>query len=56
MIVGSVKENTMLEKRVSITLESAKNIIGLGLQVCIEKVLVWNQKQIQPSIKKHNTL
>jgi len=37
MIVGSIKENTALEKRVSITPESAKNIIGLGLKVCIEK-------------------
>ena len=37
MIVGSIKENTTLEKRVSITPESAKNIIGLGLKVCIEK-------------------
>ncbi len=37
MIVGSTKENTELEKRVSITPESAKNIIGLGLKVCIEK-------------------
>jgi len=37
MIVGSIKENTTLEKRVSVTPESAKNIIGLGLKVCIEK-------------------
>ena len=37
MIVGSVKENITLEKRVSLTPESAKNIIGLGLKVCIEK-------------------
>ena len=37
MIVGSIKENTTLEKRVSITPESAKNIIGLGIKVCIEK-------------------
>ena len=37
MIVGSIKENITLEKRVSITPESAKNIIGLGLKVCIEK-------------------
>ena len=37
MIVGSIKENTALEKRVSVTPESAKNIIGLGLKVCIEK-------------------
>ena len=37
MIVGSIKENTELEKRVSLTPESAKNIIGLGLKVCVEK-------------------
>ena len=37
MIVGSIKENTSLEKRVSLTPESAKNIIGLGLKVCVEK-------------------
>ena len=37
MIVGSIKENISLEKRVSITPESAKNIIGLGLKVCVEK-------------------
>ena len=37
MIVGSIKENTTLEKRVSLTPESAKNIIGLGLKVCVEK-------------------
>ena len=37
MIVGSIKENSSLEKRVSLTPETAKNIIGLGLKVCIEK-------------------
>ena len=37
MIVGSIKENITLEKRASLTPESAKNIIGLGLKVCIEK-------------------
>ena len=37
MIIGSIKENTKSEKRVSITPESAKNIIGLGLKVCIQK-------------------
>ena len=37
MIVGSIKENTTLEKRVSLTPESSKNIIGLGLKVCVEK-------------------
>ena len=37
MIVGSIKENAELEKRVSITPESAKNIIGLGLKVIVEK-------------------
>ena len=37
MIVGSIKEDLTLEKRVSITPETAKNIIGLGLKVCVEK-------------------
>jgi len=37
MIVGSIKENLSLEKRVSITPETAKNIINLGLNVCLEK-------------------
>ena len=37
MIVGSIKEDLALEKRVSITPETAKNIIGLGLKVCLEK-------------------
>ena len=37
MIVGSIKENITIEKRVSITPETAKNLINLGLDVCIEK-------------------
>ena len=37
MIVGSIREDLTLEKRVSITPETAKNIIGLGLKVYIEK-------------------
>ncbi len=37
MIVGSIKEDILLEKRVSITPETAKNIINLGLGVCVEK-------------------
>jgi NAD(P) transhydrogenase subunit alpha len=37
MIVGSIKEDLSKEKRVSVTPESAKNIIGLGLKVCVEK-------------------
>ena len=37
MIVGSTREDLILEKRVSLTPETAKNIIGLGLKVCIEK-------------------
>ena len=36
MIVGSIKEDLALEKRVSITPETAKNIMSLGLKVCIE--------------------
>jgi len=37
MIVGSIKENINLEKRVSITPETAKNIIALGLNIILEK-------------------
>ena len=37
MIIGSTKENLASEKRVSLTPESAKNIINLGLKVIIEK-------------------
>ena len=37
MIVGSTKEDLTLEKRVSLTPETSKNIIGLGLKVSIEK-------------------
>ena len=37
MIVGSIKEDLTSEKRISITPETAKNIMGLGLKVCIEK-------------------
>ena len=37
MIVGSIKEDINLEKRVSITPETAKNIIALGLNVNLEK-------------------
>ena len=37
MIVGSIKEDLTSEKRVSLTPETAKNIMGLGLKVCVEK-------------------
>ena len=37
MVVGSIKEDLLIEKRVALTPESAKNIIGLGLKICIEK-------------------
>ena len=37
MIVGSIKEDINLEKRVSVTPETAKNIIALGLNVNLEK-------------------
>ena len=37
MLVGSIKEDLLIEKRVSITPETAKNIINLGLSVCLEK-------------------
>jgi NAD(P) transhydrogenase subunit alpha len=36
MIVGSIKENLSLEKRISITPETAKNLINLGLKICLE--------------------
>jgi H+-translocating NAD(P) transhydrogenase subunit alpha len=35
--VGSIKENVILEKRVAITPETAKNIILLGLSISLEK-------------------
>ena len=37
MIVGSTKEDISLEKRVALTPEAAKNIIDLGLKICVEK-------------------
>ena len=37
MIIGSIKEDLSLEKRISITPETSKNIINLGLSVCLEK-------------------
>ena len=37
MIVGSVKENYKIEKRVSITPETSKNLTNLGLEVILEK-------------------
>ena len=37
MIVGSIKEDLLLDKRISVTPETAKNIINLGLGVYIEK-------------------
>ena len=37
MIIGSIKEDLSLEKRVSVTPESSKNIINLGLSVYLEK-------------------
>ena len=52
MIVGSIKENTLLEKRVSLTPESAKNIIGLGLEVCVEKGYAIHLEFMIMNIKK----
>ena len=37
MKIGSIKEDIAYEKRVSITPDSAKNLIELGLEICIEK-------------------
>ena len=36
MIVGSIKEDLTVEKRISVTPETAKNIINLGLKVILE--------------------
>ena len=37
MIVASIKEDNNLEKRISVTPETAKNFIALGLNVNLEK-------------------
>ena len=37
MIVAAIKENISLEKRISLTPETAKNLIELGLEVILEK-------------------
>ena len=37
MIVGSVKENNLIEKRISITPDSSKNLMDLGIEVILEK-------------------
>ena len=37
MIVGSTKEDLTSEKRISLTPDTAKSIIGLGLKICIQK-------------------
>ena len=37
MIVGSTKEDLGIEKRISITPETVKNLSGLGLKILIEK-------------------
>ena len=37
MIIGSTKEDLSIEKRVALTPDAAKNIIGLGLNIYIEK-------------------
>ena len=37
MIVGSVKEDASIDKRISITPDTAKNLIDLGLKVYLEK-------------------
>ena len=37
MIIGSVKENLSLEKRISITPEIAKKYINLGFQISVSK-------------------
>ena len=37
MIVASIKEDINLEKRISITPETAKNLLAIGLSVNLEK-------------------
>ena len=37
MMIGSVKENLSLEKRISITPEIAKKYINLGFEICISE-------------------
>ena len=38
MIIGSIKEDLASEKRISLTPETAKNIIGLGLKYVFKKI------------------
>ena len=40
MIIGSIKEDLSLEKRVSITPDSAKSLINLGVKICIPKIML----------------
>jgi alanine dehydrogenase len=37
VIVASIKEDINLEKRISVTPETAKNLIALGLSINLEK-------------------
>ncbi len=37
MIVGSVKEDILLDKRISITPDTAKSLGDLGLKIYLEK-------------------
>ena len=60
MIVGSTKENLSLEKRVSITPETAKNIINLGLKVIIENgyashIGITNKEYETVGVEIHNS-
>jgi NAD(P) transhydrogenase subunit alpha len=59
MIVGSIKENINLEKRVSITPDTAKNIIALGLNINIERnyavhLGIEDKQYEQAGVKIHN--
>ena len=40
MIIGSIKEDLSLEKRVALTPEAAKSIIGLGLKFVSKKIML----------------
>ena len=48
MIIGALKEDLTSEKRVALTPETAKSIIGLGLKACIERNYATHMLQFKP--------
>ncbi len=54
MIVGSIKENNTIEKRISITPETSKNLIDLGLEVILEKNYANHLGIPDKEYEKHN--